>query len=370
VAQSTADSLTQALQILHRGSRLPGFAVAVVTKDSVCYQRGFGYADVRAQRPYTAQTIQNLGSVSKTVVGLALMQAVERGLFTLDTPINQLLPFPVVNPHHPDEPITVRHLATHTAGILDRPAAYRQSYQFHRPGASGADTLALGAFLRSYFQPGGRQYRASNFAATAPGRAYAYSNLGAALAAYIVEVQTHRSFAAYTRQHLLGPLGLVTAGWQYDADQAARTATNYKAGGRAYRPYSLVTYPDGGLHLSVAELSHYLQAVLAGYAGEPSALLSAAGFQTMLRPQFAVGSTPVGLPPREPNAGIFWVMRANGTIGHSGSDPGTTVFMFFSPTTGIGRILITNVDATKQTTPTLVAIWRALEAQGAALAGR
>ncbi|GAB2956512.1 serine hydrolase domain-containing protein [Hymenobacter coalescens] len=367
--QHKADSLTAVLEKRYRSSELPGFGVAIVTKDSVCYQRGFGFADVGQQRAYTPETIQNLGSVSKTVVGVALMKAVEQGLFTLDTPINELLPFAVVHPRYPAQPITVRHLATHTAGILDRPAVYRKSYRFQR-GRAGQAVPPLADFLRSYFEPRGRYYRAGNFGTAAPGTAYAYSNLGTALAAYLIEVRTKQPFATYAQQHVFQPLQLRTAAWHYDAAQAPSRATNYKHRGRAYPPYSLITYPDGGLHLSGSDLARYLGEILKGYAGEPSALLRPASFRAMLGPQFSAERLPPGLPSRETNAGIFWVMRANGTIGHTGSDPGSTVFMFFSPATGIGKLLITNVDASTRTTAQMVAIWRALEAHEAAVAGR
>ena len=50
-------------------------------------------------------------------VALAVMQLVEAGRLDLDADINTYLPFKVVNPHHPNERITLRHLATHTSGM-------------------------------------------------------------------------------------------------------------------------------------------------------------------------------------------------------------------------------------------------------------
>ncbi|GAA4371613.1 serine hydrolase domain-containing protein [Hymenobacter koreensis] len=368
-AQTAADALTADLSKLYRKAKLPGFSVAIVTKDSVWYEQGFGYADIQTGRPYTPQTIQNVGSVSKTVIGVALMKAVEQGLFTLDTPINQILPFRVENPHQPDKAITVRHLATHTSGIIDRPDVYKQSYLF-RTAAGTPPAPALAQYLRDYLHVEGAAYSAHNFQGYAPGQSYAYSNIGAALAAYLIEVKSGESFADYSRKHILQPLALTASSWAYTEAQAAQYATNYQELGRAYPPYSLITYPDGGWRTSCHDLGRYLREILKGYAGEPSRLLKPASFATMLHGQFTPEQQPLNLDSKEPNAGVFWAIRANQQIGHTGSDPGTTVLMFFSPTTGVGKILMVNADTGKQTSQDIVAAWRLLESYEQRLATR
>jgi CubicO group peptidase (beta-lactamase class C family) len=63
----------------------------------------------------TDQTIQNIGSISKTITATAVMQLWERGKFKLDDDVNKYLPFQVRNPHFPDDPITFRQLLTHKA---------------------------------------------------------------------------------------------------------------------------------------------------------------------------------------------------------------------------------------------------------------
>ncbi|MBN4683912.1 beta-lactamase family protein, partial [Pandoraea nosoerga] len=108
--------------------------------------KGFGYADVASKRPYTPQTVQPIGSISKTLIGVALMKGVERGWFTLDDDIDTLLPFPVRNPDFPDKPITLRQLATHTSGIVDREAVYEAGYV-----AGDRNDLQIAGFLKDYF---------------------------------------------------------------------------------------------------------------------------------------------------------------------------------------------------------------------------
>ena len=118
-AQNWTDSLAQDLVKLYPTTKLPGIAVAMVNADQVLFQQGLGHADIATNRPFEPTTILNIGSISKTFIGVALMQLADEGKLNLDSDINKYLPFPVRNPRFPDTPITIRHLATHTSGIAD-----------------------------------------------------------------------------------------------------------------------------------------------------------------------------------------------------------------------------------------------------------
>ena len=107
--------------------------------------------------------MQNIGSISKTVVATAVMQLWEKGKFQLDDDVNERLPFAVRSPSHPDTPITYRLLLTHRSGIADSPA-YGSSY------ACGDPSLPLEAWLKAYLTPGGRYYeKEANFHPWKPG---------------------------------------------------------------------------------------------------------------------------------------------------------------------------------------------------------
>ncbi|MCC2971337.1 serine hydrolase [Massilia sp. IC2-476] len=345
------------LSALQQQSSLPGFAVAVVSNKGVLYQHGFGLADLQAKRPYTHETLQNVGSVSKTLVGVAVVKAIELGYFGLDTEINRILPFKVQHPHT-GAPITVRHLVTHTSGIVDDDEIYGHSYyllphadknsplyrQFKRDFTlPGREDLSLGGFLKAYLAAGGRHYRKTNFDKAAPGSAYHYSNIGAALAAYLVEVKSGQSFDAFTRRHIFEPLQMRATSWRPDPALAKRQAQVYNRRQQAYPRYALITYPDGGLTTSAADLARFLTAMVQGYKGGEN-VLSKAGFTLLFDPQFAPDALPEGSPAGEPNSGVFWRIRRNGQVGHTGSDPGVTAFMFIDPASGTGRILMTNTE--------------------------
>ncbi len=350
-AQTGSDTLTKRLEEIAQSSGFPGFAVAVTQGQATLYSRGFGYADRASKTPYTPQTIQPVGSVSKTVVGLAVMKAVELGLCSLDADINDYLPFKVQNPHRPQDRITLRHLATHTSGLIDFEATLIDTYSL-----SLKPTVALGPFLRDYYTPEGKLYRKENFADTAVGKSYNYSNIGSALAAYVVEQRAKMPFDAFTEKHVFAPLGMTSTHWFFDPASVKKYATLYAISKQddplhkqlinadnSLKPYSSVTYPDGSLRSSVADLTTYIKAMSNGYAGT-AGILSPESFAALFKPQFADGAMPINLKRAEPNSGIFWAYARSGSIRHTGSDPGVFALISFDPKTRIGRVFTLNAQ--------------------------
>lgn len=334
-ARESGEALTKTLGALQQKARFPGFCVMLTGPDGVDYRHGFGVADLASGAPYTTTTVQPIASISKTVIAVALMQGIEQGRYTLDTPINTLLPFKVANPRFPDREITIRHLVTHTSGIVDRDGPYRASYL---PGA--ANPLQIGPFLSDYFTPGGKYYSPANFNDNAPGTAYDYTNIGSTLGAYIVERTTGKSYASYTQEAILTPLGMKDSGWVTD-NPALRYATLYTVQRKPYPAYHQITYPDGGLRTNCEDLATYLVAFANGRAKQP--VLTAASIQAMLQPQFAAGQLPAKFPAKMTNHGVFWALRNDGSISHYGGDPGITTMMAFDPATRRGRILLVNL---------------------------
>ena len=69
---------------------MPGLCVAAVDAQGVQYSVGLGLADVERGVSYDADTVQPVGSVSKTLIGLAIADLVTRGELDLQSPV--LLP--------------------------------------------------------------------------------------------------------------------------------------------------------------------------------------------------------------------------------------------------------------------------------------
>lgn len=96
-----------------REVRIPGLAIGVVQGEDIVYLRGYGTAGSSAGQ-VTPQTPFILGSVSKGVTALAVMQLAEAGKLQLDAPVNNYLAW-----FEPQD-ITVRHLLNQTSGFTAR----------------------------------------------------------------------------------------------------------------------------------------------------------------------------------------------------------------------------------------------------------
>ena len=77
---------------------IPGVALGIVRDDEIVHVRGFGVANAGGQ-PMTGQTPLILGSTSKSLTALAVMQLVEAGKIDLDAPVRRYLPWFRVGAH-------------------------------------------------------------------------------------------------------------------------------------------------------------------------------------------------------------------------------------------------------------------------------
>jgi CubicO group peptidase (beta-lactamase class C family) len=345
-----------------------GVGGAIIVNKKVVWMNGYGFADKEHAIAFTPDTIMNIGSISKTFTGVALMRAVQEGKVSLDEDINSYLPFKVINPHHPSEPITLRQLATHTSGITDRPSIYESAYHF-----GGDSPEALGEFLQSYFARNGKYYSNDNFLKTKPGVHREYSNIGAGLAGHIVELAVGEKLNAYTKRHVFVPLRMSNSGWFLSEISPAKHARLYVAQGlRIPIPlYGITTYPEGGVRTSVSDLAKFFIALLNDGEYDGARMLEQKSVEEMLRFQYTSANKPdnVNLQGEDSvNSGIFWATKYDTTkIGHNGSDPGVRTMMLADPNKEVGVILFTNTSMHDEESGPYYEIFDALWAQAVKL---
>ncbi len=320
-----------------------GLGAAVIVNRQVVWMKGYGFADQPRTRPFTPHTIMNVGSIAKTVTGVAMMRAVQEGKLSLDADINTYLPFRVVNPYYPNERITLRHLATHTSGITDRWEVYSGTYHY-----GGDSPVPLGQFLEQYFSFGGTNYSRDNFLDAKPGTQRDYSNIGAGLAGYIVERAFREPLNVYTRKHIFAPLRMTRTGWFLSEVDLANHSTLFVSQNGFSIPiplYGGTTYPDGGVRTSVADLSRFFLALLNGGEYQGTRILDARLAAEMQRFQFTDANRPENYPAEEGNSGLFWRTKFNGTrVGHGGNDPGLQTEMLSDLAREIGVIFFMNTS--------------------------
>jgi CubicO group peptidase (beta-lactamase class C family) len=348
----TAHAVDEKLAPLFSKSGLPGYC-GVSQNPTSSRKFAAGIAQRAPDQAYRTTSLQPVGSVSKPFIGMALAQLSVDGVLDLDADINGYLPWSVRNPNVPETPITLRQLASHTSGILDRAAAYRDSYWRTDQTATPE---SLEQFLASYFQATGKRYRRSNFSRSAPGETYAYSNMGSALAALVVERQSKMAFSDYVRVHILTPLKMRQS--SYARPETA--ALLYHANGKEVPRYRLLTYPDGGLYSSCEELQLFLQAVLSAHlAKTANSTLDPRVVAEMLAPQWR--ARPSDVPDAISNHGLFWEIRGE-RYGHTGGDPGVSAIIAIEPKLQRTRVQLSNVDIDerRRLREGFIALWQAL----------
>ena len=139
---SSLDLLSAWIEAQMAYSGQPGLSIGIVHDQKLLWTRGFGYADVQAEKPATAETIYRIASITKLFTTTAIMQLRDEGKLQLDDPVNKHLPWFAVQNRFADAPvITIRHLLTHTSG-LPRESAFPllggSGVSNHRADSGGA----------------------------------------------------------------------------------------------------------------------------------------------------------------------------------------------------------------------------------------
>jgi len=334
-------------------STIKGFGVSIYTKDNVFYSKGFGYANKEEKIPYTINTVQKIASISKTLLGVSLIKAESLGLLKLDDPINEYLPFPLVNPHFPNSKITIRHLSTHTSGLEKSKYDYNALF-FPTPihlndNLNSAvpkelvtllndnENLPMIDFLSKIYMPNGDWYTDDNFAKNKPGKTRIYSNNGAAFLALIIEKSSGIKYVDFVRKYILSPLEMHNTLFDFEQNKRSINQESFLYHGEVSIPndYHLITYPAGGLLTNISDFSKFMIAMVKGY-NEGNAILSQAEcleiMSKQIKPSF--------------NQGILWEVNEK-SIGHNGDIAGVTTYTYFLKEEGIGYILFCNIAASK-----------------------
>src|SRR5215211_6632351 len=207
---------------------IAGAAVSVVKDGKLFFAKGYGYADLENGIPVDPErTIFRIGSVGKLFTWTAVMQLAEQGKLDLDADINTYLDFRIPDTY--PQPITLKHLMTHTAGFEDR--------YYERLAKDPNDLLPPREWLISHMPARVRP----------PGDIAAYSSYGTALAGYIVARVSGKPYDQYVQEHILNPLGMVhttarsytTARSSMSPDIRAHTSVGY-----VYKDGAFQEFPD------------------------------------------------------------------------------------------------------------------------------
>lgn len=266
--QAVAAFFDDLLSAQLRDYHIAGAAVALVKDDQLYFAKGYGYVEAVEQQPVVAeQTLFHTDSTGKLFVWTAIMQLAEAGKVDLDADVNSYLDFSI--PATFDQPITLKHLMSHSAGFED------VGYLFTK---NASELEPTGRWLAQHIPTRVR----------APDVVSGYSNYGTALAAYIVERVAGLPFDQYVEEQIFQPLAMMhsTLSQPLPAALAADLTTNYRyVNGRFNaQPAIYVRVPAGEAYTTVTDMAKFMAAHL---QDGDSPILHAAAAQQMHSQLFA-----------------------------------------------------------------------------------
>lgn len=230
---------------LQRGN-IAGAVVAVVKDGKVLFAKGYGYADVEAKKPVSADdTLFRPGSISKLFTWTAVMQLVEQGKLDLDRDVNDYLDFKI--PATYPQPITLRNIMTHTPGFAE---AVKNLFV-----KDAGEMKPLGVYLANHvpkriFPPG-----------TTP----AYSNYATAVAGYIVERVSGKPFNEYIASNIFQPLGMSHTTFEQPLPASLKPlmSNGYRLASDKAKPFEVVqAWPAGSVSTSAMDMARFMIAHL------------------------------------------------------------------------------------------------------------
>jgi len=326
------EALERFLTLRMARAGLPGLAVGVVVGDELAWTFAAGVQDRDSGLPVDENTVFRIGSVTKTVTGVTLLQLRDAGVLALDDPVVDAVPeiASIVAPSADSPAITYRHLVTHTSGL---PRVGDLDY-FSRPDepVTEAELLAALDGVQLEFAPGTRTR---------------YSNLAAGLAGLAVARLTGKPYRDQVTAELLEPLGMAATVWDPEAVPPDRLATGYpaeeSAGGHHWRMGEAEAM--GGLYSSLSDMARYAAFQLEAWPPRDDPDDGPVGRASLRESHMIAGhASPVGQ-----TFGIGWAVVQDEVLGHLVFHTGATYqyacSVFLLPRQGMGVVALANTGA-------------------------
>jgi len=313
--------------ILPKNGEGGGVAVAVRMNGKTSFFN-YGMADNAQNRPVTADSIFNLGSVGKVFATTLLAQAVKNGELSLDDPVAKYIT--ELQRGGDVRRITLGELASHSSGLPNRPQEYET---WHKGRYTWPDFVR---FLNSWKASPNHE----------PGQQYLYSDAAMVLLRVALERRFNTRFAALMHQRLTGPLGMTSTALPLPRDLLGRAVQGYNPSGRLLgRPGmegGTFQWPGSGqIYSSSRDMATFLAANLGELPGhgpiENAMAFAHQGIFTV-SPRLTIG-----LAWQIVSAGNFTIIDKNGGLNN------TSTYIGFAPQKKLGVVILVNRGRQKAT---------------------
>ncbi len=308
---------------------VPGVSVAVIRDFKIHWAKGYGIADVETGAPVDTETLFQAASISKPVAAMAVLRAVDDGLFTLDDDINDILKSWTLDGGEftQNQPVTPRSLTSHTSGLGDG---------FGFPGYDPSDPLPTVAQILD-------GHELSNvgpiFIERQPLTFEEYSGGGVTLMQLALSDARGRPFAEILQDHVLGPIGMSSSTFEQplgaEWDRNAARAHNNKGQSKGAKWHVYPELAAAGLWTTPTDLAKFAIEVQKSALGKSNRVLSRATTQEMLSP-VGVGGFAVGFTISKQGQGWYF--------SHGGGNWGFRCTLLAHKLKGYGLAIMTNSD--------------------------
>ena len=294
-----------------------GIVVALIDDSGTTY---YSYGKTSQDgAPVNEHTIYEIGSVTKVFTAILLADMVERGVVTLDAPVEEYLP-PEVQVPELNGKITLEHLATHRSGLPRLPT----NFDPQDPTNPYADYVVedLYTFLSGYTLP------------RDPGAQYEYSNLGSGLLGHTLAHVANESYEQLVIDRISAPLGLDDTRITLSEEQEERLAQAHLNGGQETGIWDFDCLAGcGALRSSVAEMARFVAANMGLYETDLYPVLQRT-HQARADTDYAHQQIALGwLVSTAYDTTFTW---------HNGGTGGSHSFCGFVPSQNVGVVVLSN----------------------------
>ena len=356
VRSQDLDSLIDSVMVKHD---LIGLSIAFVKDNKIIYNKGFGLANIEKGIRIDDSTRFRIASVSKSITAVALLSLYDKGLFSLDDDVGNLLGYKVRNPYFPDQPITVRMVLKHTSSISD---------------GSGYSKF-VGTLKKYPCPPGlgcllcdsGKYYSSDLWVKARPGTRFLYSNLNYGIIATLVEKLSCQRFDVYIKNALFNPLHLDADYNILNFKDYNKVAVLYRKEGKEIEPQAdnfsnkspdsnyirfinpgenaMVFAPAGGLRISSHDMAILMLLLMNNGSAGSQRLLSdttVALMKNLTQPDSSIKKYGFGIEPKTMIVTIDSIPLKIKVIGHGGAAYGFVGDMFWSEQGKFGFVIFAN----------------------------
>ena len=285
------------LDRLRTSTGTPAVSGAVALGGKVVFSGGAGMIDLENRVAATGSSVYNIGSLSKPVTAIAVMQLVEDRRISLDDDVRSYVP------ELPDKgvTITIRHLLTHTSGI-------RHYHPTDFPGTPDNENIQPIASWKD-----GLRFFAADPLLFPPGKFFYYSSYAVNLLQGVVEKAAGETFEAYLGEHVWQPAGMASASLDIPERIVPHRARSYRIDHGTVRNYYYndlrYKFASGGMIASVEDLAKLGAALNHGILLHPEtrAMLLSPQIAGLLKFREGAAPEPVGF-----EQAMLWRARRDG----------------------------------------------------------